>query len=142
MGFIGQISRNLFATATLDDVKILQEHISALENDPGRFEAFQKFVDMLSSLQVETNKNMKIVTEGLRRNRLLINETIQEIDVLHDSLEEVWGNVEHRFQLMTQVINNMHGINAREINKCVYALKNKIINTLINIYNKQIYTNQ
>ena len=116
LGFIGQISRNLFATATLDDVKILQEHISALENDPGRFEAFQKFADTLSSLQVETNKNMKIVTEGLRRNRLLINETIHEIDVFHDSLEEVLGNVEHRFQLMTQVVNIMHGINAREIN--------------------------
>ena len=72
LGFIGQISRNLFATATLDDVNILQEHILALENDPGRFEAFQQFADTLSSLQVETNKNMKIITEGLRRNRLML----------------------------------------------------------------------
>ena len=59
--FIGKMSRNLLATATLNDVRILQEHILSLENDPGRFEAFQKFAESLSSLQVEENKNMKIV---------------------------------------------------------------------------------
>ena len=121
MEFIGKMSRNLFATATLDDVRILQEHISALENDPGRFEAFQKFAESLSSLQVEETKNMKIVTEGLRRNRLLINETFHEIDMLHDSFEEVLDNVDHRFHLITQVINIMHGINAREINAMILA---------------------
>ena len=59
---------------------------------------------------------MKIVTEGLRRNRLLINETFHEIDMLHDSFEQVLDNVDHQFHLITQVINIMHGINAREIN--------------------------
>ena len=61
------MSRNLFATATLDDVRILQAHISALENDPGRFEAFQKFAESLLSLQVEENKNMKIQKTGTIR---------------------------------------------------------------------------
>ena len=98
--FIGKISRNLFATATLDDVKILRDHISALENDPERFEGFQKFAESLSSLQFEVNKNMKIVTEGLRRNRILTNETFSELDILHHSLEEVMDNVDLQFNLM------------------------------------------
>ena len=96
--------------------KFYRNSTSALGNAPGRFGAFQKLADTFSSLQVEANKNKNIITEGLRRNRLPINETIQEMDVLHDSLEEVLGNVEHRFQLVIQVINIMHGINPREIN--------------------------
>ena len=64
LDFIGTILGNLFATATLDDVKILRDHISALENDPGRFEGFPKFAEGLSSLQFEVNKNMKIVTKA------------------------------------------------------------------------------
>ena len=129
--FIGKISRNLFATATLDDVKILRDHISALENDPGRFEGFQKFAESLSSLQFEVNKNMKIVTEGLRRNRILINETFSELDILHHSLEEVMDNVDLQFKLMTQVVNIMHGINAREIHSMFFILSelDKIIDS-------------
>lgn len=122
LGFIGKISRNLFATATLDDIKILQEHISELENNPSRFKGFQKFAETLSSLQFEVNKNMKIVTEGLRRNRILLNETFNEIDMLRDTLQDAFNDVELQFKVMTQVINIMHGINAREVQSMFLVL--------------------
>ena len=122
LGFIGKISRNLFATATLDDVKILQEHISALENNPSRFKGFQKFAETLSSLQFEVNKNMKVVTEGLRRNRILLNETFHEIDMLRDSVQDAFNNLELQLKVMTQIINIMHGINAREVQSMFLVL--------------------
>ena len=117
--FIGRISQNLFATATLDNVRILQEHISALEHNPGQFEAFQKFADTISSLQVEANKNMKIVTEELKKNRQLIKETFREIDVLHDSIGEVLEIVGNQFQFMTQVNNIYMGLMLEKYTQCL-----------------------
>ena len=120
--FIGKISRNLFATATLEDINVLKEHIQALENNPKQFNGFQKFATTLSSLQIEINKNLKIVTDGVRQNKMLMNETFQEINNMHSSIEEVLDKVEVQFRLLTRVITIMHGISAREINTMFLAL--------------------
>ena len=107
--FVGRMS------ATLDDVRIIQDQISALKMTLVDLKLFR-------SLKLKKNKNMKIAIEGLRRNRPLINETFREINVLYDSFEEVLDNVVCWFHLITKVINMMHRINAREINSISLVL--------------------
>ena len=113
--FIGTISRNLFATATLSDIRLLQDHIAALENNPERFKGFQKYGSGLSSLQMEVNKNLNVVMDGVKENKALLNESFHNIYNMGQTMKDIMIRVKTRFDVTSEVVSIMHGINAREV---------------------------
>ena len=114
--FIGSISKSLFGTATSGDIEQLKKHILALEENPESFKGFKRFAAELSSLQVSSNKNFKMIQEGINSNRILINQTFQGLKDFKDSLTDVLDDVKAHIELLGQVMAIMHGINSREIN--------------------------
>ena len=129
--FIGTISRNLFATATLDDIKLLQDHIAALENNPEQFQGFRQYGSALSSLQLEVNNNLEVVREGVKQNNAMLNESFHDIYNMGQTMKDIMIRVRTRFEVNARVISIMHGINAREIQTMflVLAELDKLINS-------------
>ena len=105
LDFIGIVSKNLFGTATVKDVEALKSHIIALETSPEAFAGFQKFKNQLSSLEIESHKNFQVLLDGVNKNKMLINESFQQMDRLQyywsQDIEDVNANVKALGQVST-----------------------------------------
>ena len=133
LDFIGTVSKNLFGTATVKDVEALKSHIIALETSPEAFAGFQKFKNQLSSLEIESHKNFQVLLDGVNKNKMLINESFQQMDRLQyywsQDIEDVNANV----KALGQVSTIMHSINAHEVSTMLLMITE--MDKLINSYN-------
>ena len=133
LDFIRTVSKNLFGTATVKDVEALKSHIIALETSPEAFAGFQKFKNQLSSLEIESHKNFQVLLDGVNKNKMLINESFQQMDRLQyywsQDIEDVNANV----KALGQVSMIMHSINAHEVSTILLMITE--MDKLIHSYN-------
>ena len=87
----------------------------------------------LSSLEIESHKNFQVLLDGVNKNKMLINESFQQMDRLQyywsQDIEDVNANVKGLGQMSTI----MHSINAHEVSTMLLMITE--MDKLINSYN-------
>ena len=101
-GFIGQISKTAFGTATMDDVNLLARHINTLKNQESKLiKSVQQHENHLSSFIQASDERMSNLRSGIEQNHMAITH-------IHTQLQ---GS----FQTLENSIITMNKIMARQI---------------------------
>ncbi|KAL4225411.1 hypothetical protein ACF0H5_016101 [Mactra antiquata] len=111
LSFIGDLSKSIFGTATVEDVRTLANHINALNKITSKVvSTVEQHEENLASYIQTSDERMSNIMEGLKTNELAI-ENIQQ------QLYETFGNLEKAFStistLMAKQIENSRQIEHR-----------------------------
>ena len=91
---IGDLSKSLFGTATVSDVRLLANHINALNKLTNKVvKSVQQHEDNLSSYMKTADERMNNIVQGIKENELAISH-------IHTQLHESFDNLEHSFSTM------------------------------------------
>ncbi len=73
LGFVGKWSRSIFGTATLKDVKTLERHMVAMNQENiALSHAFQEHADTLTSFMSSTDDRFQMAMDGISVNHNLL----------------------------------------------------------------------
>ena len=89
LGFIGDLSKTLFGTASVKDVKLLASHIEALENKSGKtLDKMAEFTEHLSSfIKISANRYSELQTV-IKDNHLAVANLADDITNLENSVSQ------------------------------------------------------
>lgn len=88
-GFVGQLSRSIFGTATEDDVNLLAKHINALKrNTQNIVSSVQQHEEHLSSFIKASDERMSNLRNGIQENHLAIAHIHTQLQGSFESIEE------------------------------------------------------
>lgn len=98
--FIGQFSKTLFGTATIEDVNVLAKHINALTKRTAHIaHALVQHNDHLSSFMAQMNKRMDTLMAGIKENNLAIQ-------YIHSQVTRTSQSLQAAFEEMTMLLVN------------------------------------
>ena len=118
--FIGDLSRSLFGTATINDVNMLAKHINALNKESRQIaNALTQHETHLSSFMVKANHRMDKLMQGIKDNYIAIN-------YIHSQLDKNVKTLEDTFQQMISILSTQIK-SATHINHELDELKTGII---------------
>ena len=95
--FIGQFSRSLFGTATVDDVNILARHINVLTRKTMKIASSHG--SHMSSSKSKTNKRTDNLVNGIKNNEMAINYIHGQIQT---SVRDLQSNFEHIMNILSK----------------------------------------
>ncbi|MES9881484.1 MAG: envelope fusion protein [Sedimenticola sp.] len=107
LSFVGQLSRTIFGTATVDDVEMLARHINKLTQKSFDItKALQQHGAHMSSYIAIANKRMDNLMQGIEENE-------QAISYVHSQIQRTFRNLEATFAhmnslLLTQIEHSNH----------------------------------
>jgi hypothetical protein len=89
--FIGTFSKNLFGTATTNDVNMLAQHINALTKKNLRIaNTLTRFSSHFSSYMTSVDERFRNALDGIRLNHEVIRQTSMTIEANYNSLKEAF----------------------------------------------------
>ena len=97
--FIGDLSKSLFGTATVEDVQLLAKHINALNRlTDNVVKSVQQHEDHLSSYIQTVDDRFTNIVKGIKENELAITH-------IHTQLYETFDNLERSFTTMSVLMS-------------------------------------
>ena len=97
--FIGQFSKTLFGTATIDDINVLARHMNAMTKRTRQMASIlAQHENDLSSFVTKSNKRMDNLMKGIKDNNLAINYVQAQV-------QRATTNLEHMFQEMNSLLS-------------------------------------
>ena len=97
--FIGDLSKSLFGTATVEDVQLLAKHINVLNRlTDNVVKSVQQHEDHLSSYIQTVDDRFTNIVKGIKENELAIRH-------IHTQLYETFDNVERSFTTMSVLMS-------------------------------------
>lgn len=97
--FVGQFSKTLFGTATIDDVNVLARHINAITKRTRQMTSIlAQHENDLSSFVSQANQRMDNLMQGVKDNNLAIN-------YIQRQLQETTKNLDNMFQQMNGLLS-------------------------------------
>ena len=105
--FIGQFSKTLFGTATIDDVQLLARHINALSKKSNELAmALSQHGNHFSSYISSANKRMDNLMKGIEDNNMAIKYVQTQIRTVTSNLENTFSHMNDL--LITQLQHSNH----------------------------------
>jgi hypothetical protein len=106
--FIGQISRSLFGTASLGDIKLLANHIQQVEKETNlQNEQIHRHDDMLSSFMKTSGQRVSNALHGMKLNHqdiAALHKQVQALQTTYDKAYEVTEDVLNRVNLFASLL--------------------------------------
>ena len=97
--FIGQFTKSLFGTATVDDVNILAKHMNAITKRTRQMASLlAQHEDDLSSFVTTANHRMDNLMKGIKENDMAIN-------YVQTQLQRTTKNLQHMFEQMINLLS-------------------------------------
>ena len=88
-GFIGQLSKTAFGTATMDDVNLLAKHINNLKNQESKLiKSVQQHEDHLSSFIQASDERMSNLRSGIEQNHMAITHIHTQLQGSFQTIEK------------------------------------------------------
>ena len=107
--FLGQISRSIFGTATLDDINVLSRHINELSSRTVKIShAIEQHGAHMSSFMEKANKRMDNLMTGVKKNEMAITYIHTQ---LQTSIRDLQSNFEQMTTILTKQIQNSNHLN-------------------------------
>jgi len=92
--FIGQLSKGLFGTATMDDVNILARHINALvRRTQGLYRAMSQHDNHMSSYMTLIDDRINNLKQGITNNFNTLKSVLHSFRYNYEHLEQVMTNI-------------------------------------------------
>lgn len=121
--FIGQFSRTLFGTATVDDVNMLAKHINALVvKDNSLSKAFSQHLDHFSSYVSHANSRMDNLMKGIKENEIAFK-------FLHGQITKNMNTLQENFEYMLSVLFDQI-TSAEKVRNILNNLQNAVIDLI------------
>ena len=107
--FLGQLSRTIFGTATLDDINVLARHINELTRRSMKISnAIEQHGAHMSSFMEKANKRMDNLMDGVKNNEMAINYVHSQ---LQTSIRDLQNNFEQMSSILTKQIQQSNHLN-------------------------------
>ena len=107
--FLGQLSRSIFGTATVDDINVLSRHINELSRRTMKISnAIEQHGAHMSSYMEKANKRMDNLMQGVKNNDLAITYVHTQ---LQSSSKDLQGNFEQMSSILTKQIQQSNHLN-------------------------------
>ena len=107
--FLGQLSRSIFGTATVDDINILSRHINELSRRTMKIStAIEQHGAHMSSSMEKANKRMDNLMKGVKNNEMAI---IYIHTQLQTSIRDLKSNFEQMSNILTKQIQQSNHLN-------------------------------
>ena len=107
--FLGQLSRSIFGTATLDDINVLARHINELSHRTMKISnAIEQHGAHMSSFMEKANKRMDNLMTGVKNNEMAITYIHTQ---LQTSIRDLQNNFEQMTSILTKQIQNSNHLN-------------------------------
>ena len=107
--FLGQLSRSIFGTATLDDINVLARHINELSKRTMKISnAIEQHGAHMSSFMEKANKRMDNLMTGVKNNEMAITYIHTQ---LQTSIRDLQNNFEQMTGILVKQIQNSNQLN-------------------------------
>ena len=108
-GFIGEISRSLFNTATLDDVNLLVKHINSLKKNTNKImSSIQQHEEHLSSFIKASDERMSNLKDGIQQNHMAITHVHTQLQGSFKTNEQSIISMNHLVTKQIQESQKLH----------------------------------
>lgn len=107
--FLGQISKNLFGVATVDDVNTLARHINELTRRTMKItNSLEQHGSHMSSFMSKANKRMDNLMNGIKTNEMAISYIHSQIQT---NVRDLQSNFEQMIGILTKQIQQSNHLN-------------------------------